>query len=688
MEKRKGYFDVAKGIAILCIIFGHMGIVRVNSLVFTFHVPIFFFISGYFLNEKRPIKEYFVEKAKQLLIPYYVTCICIILGIGIRDIVMGAKFTSIWGSIRIWILAGLYGSGGIIEHQPTFVIGIGAIWFLPALLFSLIIVRYLIQFQFGGIGIVAIAYIGYKMTDFIWLPMSIQSGMFASIFVYLGWLARKKKLMENKVPDGILAILTGIWLLCILYGGEFYIVQNYLKNGLLDIIGAVAASYLVILFSKFLSEHVGYIANILRYYGTNTLIMLCVHTFELKVLSWQWVWNIPILQQQSQTMIYCVIFFLKIFFCTISLFVVNYIKDACQTLHLFRIKKDAIECICPISNATIERVQYWDIAKGIGIIVCVLGHSPEIPSILRMMIFSFHMPLFFIANGYFVKRYEVKQTFLKSIKTLICPYVITCLLSATIYTLITQNGESAVELFLSKILVMFGGMSKISTRFSSWGSVWLVWFVCCLFVTRNIYVIVMSLMKKCKESLKIAVIFILALAGYLIGKYYAFMPWSLDVALVSLMFFYFGDWLRRAEIFDKVGLFGTLVVPGTVWIYCLQMGIHIELATRKYPFGILSILEAIAGSMVVISCSKLLQNVNILSGLLVWCGKNSMIILILHCLEMMYFNWNAWIFDKLPFSVNWFRAFVIKMTFILILTCVYDIFKTRLKNGFRCVMKD
>ena len=35
-KKREDCFDIAKGIAILCIILGHMGIARVNSFVFTF----------------------------------------------------------------------------------------------------------------------------------------------------------------------------------------------------------------------------------------------------------------------------------------------------------------------------------------------------------------------------------------------------------------------------------------------------------------------------------------------------------------------------------------------------------------------------------------------------------------------------------------------------------------------------
>ena len=47
MTKRLTYIDIARGIAIICIVLGHLGNNTINRVVFTFHVPIFFFITGY-----------------------------------------------------------------------------------------------------------------------------------------------------------------------------------------------------------------------------------------------------------------------------------------------------------------------------------------------------------------------------------------------------------------------------------------------------------------------------------------------------------------------------------------------------------------------------------------------------------------------------------------------------------------
>lgn len=45
-----------------------------------------------------------------------------------------------------------------------------------------------------------------------------------------------------------------------------------------------------------------------------------------------------------------------------------------------------------------QRLQWLDIAKGITIILMVLGHT-SIPKVASNFIWAFHMPLFFIASG-------------------------------------------------------------------------------------------------------------------------------------------------------------------------------------------------------------------------------------------------------------------------------------------------
>ena len=78
MEKnRVNYFDIAKGIGMVCVILEHLSLSAVNMVVFTFHMPLFFIISGYFLK-KQDMKLLVRKKFRQLLIPYFLTCLAIV----------------------------------------------------------------------------------------------------------------------------------------------------------------------------------------------------------------------------------------------------------------------------------------------------------------------------------------------------------------------------------------------------------------------------------------------------------------------------------------------------------------------------------------------------------------------------------------------------------------------------------
>lgn len=46
-----------------------------------------------------------------------------------------------------------------------------------------------------------------------------------------------------------------------------------------------------------------------------------------------------------------------------------------------------------------ERIEYIDIAKGIGILLVIAGHLFAYRGPISRWIFSFHMPLFFILSG-------------------------------------------------------------------------------------------------------------------------------------------------------------------------------------------------------------------------------------------------------------------------------------------------
>ena len=70
-NSRSSYIDVARGICMICIVLGHQGNPFINRFVFTFHLPVFFIITGYFFNPKTSFKDLVIKRSRGLIIPYF-----------------------------------------------------------------------------------------------------------------------------------------------------------------------------------------------------------------------------------------------------------------------------------------------------------------------------------------------------------------------------------------------------------------------------------------------------------------------------------------------------------------------------------------------------------------------------------------------------------------------------------------
>lgn len=210
-ENRVRYFDVAKGIAIICIILGHLSLPSVNRIVYTFHVPIFFIITGYFINKKRSIAEFIKIKARTLLVPYYVVCLVVIFFGLINGLVNGNVVTEVYN----WIYASLYGSGNSY-NEPFYIKSIGAVWFLWATFFGAIFLRITLKFsELVRILVVVILFaIGYYTKKmFFFFPLSIQAGACATFFMYIGFLFHETQNTISAIPQPMTSESTYLQLL-------------------------------------------------------------------------------------------------------------------------------------------------------------------------------------------------------------------------------------------------------------------------------------------------------------------------------------------------------------------------------------------------------------------------------------------------------------------------------------------
>lgn len=127
-----------------------------------------------------------------------------------------------------------------------------------------------------------------------------------------------------------------------------------------------------------------------------------------------------------------------------------------------------------------NRLVQWDMLKGIAIFLVVWGHLNQIDYIMNI-IAVVHMPLFFVASGYFAvytfSRNSIANVLKKKIKTLLVPFVVWSMIALSMNCLkaLVRN-EFDREFLLNKIEVVF--LKPMS-----------VWFLWALFVVFLIFTI-------------------------------------------------------------------------------------------------------------------------------------------------------------------------------------------------------
>ena len=137
-KQRIEYFDAAKGIAIIAVIVGHMGLIArgmtlTERFIFSFHMPLFFLLSGFtykVAQDWKTFKNHLKKGVRHLIIPcIIVSCIGIIVQWG-----MGHNYSgqALWIIVKQMGNALWWASGVGVNSHPA----AGAIWFLFSLFWA------------------------------------------------------------------------------------------------------------------------------------------------------------------------------------------------------------------------------------------------------------------------------------------------------------------------------------------------------------------------------------------------------------------------------------------------------------------------------------------------------------------------------------------------------------------------
>ena len=295
--KRNDTLDIAKGLGMLFVIFGHLGWSFAFRATYPFHMPLFFLVAGWLLSERLEPKAYFLRRAKGLLPAYLFTAVCMIVLSGISALASGKAVPS--ALLRTFIRA-LYGSG-LTANKSLFGIGqIGAIWFLLAMLEATVFVRWLIarvpKIPLQCVVVLALFAASCISAKVVWLPLSLQAGGAAALYVWLGWLAKKQR-QQTALPKtpALPGIAVGL-------GAAAWVAAYALDRGLMVCSASFPAFWATIPLSlvivcgviglaAFLSR-VDCLRRALGFLGRHSLMLLSFHLMELDYAPWYLLYNV------------------------------------------------------------------------------------------------------------------------------------------------------------------------------------------------------------------------------------------------------------------------------------------------------------------------------------------------------------------------------------------------------------
>ncbi|MDB4612772.1 acyltransferase family protein [Flavobacteriaceae bacterium] len=259
------WIDSLKGFAIILVVLGHIAS-PFSRLIYSFHMPIFFIASGFFLNPTNELKSELIKSFKRLFNPFF---IYLALGFIVEFLKRfyldreQLKFDDFTGALIYMDYDRLLGTYAFV------------LWFLPALFIGRTLVYLILKYSrffLIEIALTSIAFlIGYNFN----FPLAIDDGLISAPYIFIGYYFYKNKgILANKTT--MIILLIPLLLISLLYGfPELNISTKYFESILINLIWTCALSFLLfILFSNLKIN-----LKALEYLGINSLIIFLIHPY-------------------------------------------------------------------------------------------------------------------------------------------------------------------------------------------------------------------------------------------------------------------------------------------------------------------------------------------------------------------------------------------------------------------------
>lgn len=284
------WIDQLRSIAFFFVILGHVALPKgMQSLIYSFHMPLFFLISGLTVNREKlintPLKDYIIKQTKSLIVPYFwMSFLCYPLWYFAFHILSRSTEITIWDAF-----VGIFAGNNIIVSSTS-----NALWFLLVLFFANILYTCLLKFTKGRevmlLCLVLICAIAGYLDKGNAQPWHFNVALTAVVMLYIGnrfmiWY-KTSSLYNHKITFSYVLKITAVVIALVAVGlvshrlnGRISMTANKFGDSLLLFyITALAFSAAITLLVIHLPK-----MSIITYIGKNTLLYVGIHIPILRI---------------------------------------------------------------------------------------------------------------------------------------------------------------------------------------------------------------------------------------------------------------------------------------------------------------------------------------------------------------------------------------------------------------------
>ena len=261
-----------------------------------------------------------------------------------------------------------------------------------------------------------------------------------------------------------------------------------------------------------------------------------------------------------------------------------------------------------------ERLEYVDIAKGLGILLVVCSHSDALDLMWLMM--GMFVPIFYFCSGYtYSNKGTLKESMKKRARRLLVPYIF---FNVALFVAFWHFSVREIFGMLYSRYCLYPLYDTPNIKFLTSGN-YPLWFLTSMVMTYFLFYLTVYFVRY-----KYVLLSLYAMASVAFTYSPILLPWSIDTAPLTAIVMYAGMECRKRDLMS-INIIPVICLL-LVYIGLQYVGGDMNLSVRMYGTSIaIYYVLAIFGSFIVLWCCKYLQG-TIVGRCFLTLGKHSLTI--------------------------------------------------------------